>query len=207
MEVKRKCTTFASESYNEIDTMMEQTKMEMTQDELYEYLTAHDVKLVRLAELMGKTLAVVSSCFLHHKNVHGYARRFSVENVQKLNEALPVIARELRGCVMRFGKKPVCVVKQGRTYYPGMVEPMKRVGEYMNLVPLTERLMGWNERKKANVLASDKNKAYGNIMRGDVVAVNKELLEVAGVLDGTEVVADDEAYDGGSSNIENVDSE
>lgn len=186
------------------DINMEQTKMKTSQDELYSYLTAHDVKLVRVAELMGKTLAVVSSCFLHHKNVHGYERRFSVENVQKLNEALPVIASELRQCVMTFGTDRMYKNRLGKEYDPGMVEPMKRVGRYMNLAPLTERLLGWNERKKVNVLTSEKCKAYGNIMRSEVAAVNAELLSVAGVLDGMEVVADEEAFNG-AANIDKVD--
>ena len=184
--------------------IMEQVKMKTSSDELYKYLTAHNVKLVRVAELMGKSLAVVSSCFLHHKNVHGGVRRFSVENVQKMNEALTVIASELRGCVMTFGTELMYTNRQGREYDPGMVEPMKRVGRYMNLAPLTERLMGWNERKKTNVLGSENGKAYGNITRSDVAAVNAELLAVAGVLDGTEVVADNEAYSG-TTNINKVD--
>ena len=82
---------------------MEQKKMQMSQDDLYQYLTDHDVKLSRLAELMGKSLPVLSSAFLHHKNNAGYERNFSVENIALLNQSLPILSDELRQCLLTFG--------------------------------------------------------------------------------------------------------
>lgn len=174
----------------------EQKKMKMSQDELRDYLDEHDLKVARIAELMGKSPAVITSNFKHHKNAHGYPRRFSVENIRLLNEALAVIAKELRGCVMTFGTDQMYTNKHGRTYDPGLIEPMKRLGELMNLAGLTERLLGWNKGKKTSILTDSISKAYGNISEADVQAINKEVLEVSGVLEGMEVVPDENAFDG-----------
>ena len=170
--------------------------MRMTQDAIYKYLTEHDVKVIRIAELMGKTPPVIISCFKHHKNVHGYPRCFSVENIRQLNEVLGVIARELRGCVMTFGTDRMRTNKHGRTYDPGLIEPMKRLGELMNLMGLTKRLLGWSKIKKENVISDATSKAYGNISEADVMAINAEVLAVAGVLEGVEVVPDENAFAG-----------
>lgn len=174
---------------------MEQQKMKMSQDKLYEFLTAHDVKVIRIAELMGKTPAVIISNFRHHKNAHGNPRRFSVENIAQLNEAIAVIAKELRTCVLTFGTSKKYTNKHGRTYDPGLVEPMKRMGELLNLTSLTNRLLGWSKVKKETILSDASSKAYGNISETDVMAINAEVLAIAGVLEGVEVVPDDNAFE------------
>ena len=169
--------------------------MKMSQDALYEYLTAHDVKVIRIAELMGKTPAVIISNFRHHKNAHGYPRRFSVENIRQLNAALAVIAKELRGCVLNFGTDKTYTNKHGRTYDPGLIEPVKRIGELMNLTSLVNRLLGWNEGKKMAVFCSPSSKAYGHISETDAMTINAEVLAVAGVLEGVDVVPDENAFE------------
>jgi len=181
---------------------MEQQKIKMSQDELYQYLNDHDVKVIRLAELMGKTPAVIISNFRHHANAHGNPRRFSVENCRQLTEALHVIASELRGCVMKFGTEETYTNTHGRTYDPGMIKPINRVGELMNLTQLAERLLGWNKGKRTSVLSDTNSKAYGNVSKSDVLLINIEIASVAGVLDLVEVVPDKEAFDGGSSDAE-----
>ena len=170
--------------------------MKMSQDQLYKYLTDHDVKVIRLAELMGKTPAVIISNFRHHKNAHGNPRHFSVENIRQLNEALQTIAKELRGCVLTFGTNQTYTNKHGRTYDPGMIEPLKRLGALMNMTGMTQRLLGWNNLKKLNVFSNPSSKNYGNISETDVMTINAEVLAVAGVLEGLEVVPDDDAFDG-----------
>jgi len=174
-------------------------KVKVSQDKLYEYLKAHDVKLVRIAELMGKSLSVVSSCFLHHKDVHGKPRCFSVENIELLNKALPVIAEEMRGCLMTFGSPKTFKNSWGFTYDPALVEPMKRVGRYMSIGPLTERLLDWSRSKCKNTLNDLNGPVCGNIMEGDVMSINTELIAVAAVLEKYEVVPDEDAYDSSSS--------
>lgn len=170
--------------------------MKMTQDQLYKYLNDHDVKVIRLAELMGKTPGVIISNFRHHNNAHGHPRRFSVENIRHLNDALRVIASELRGCVLTFGTDQKYTNKHGRTYDPGLIEPLKRVGELLSLTSLLNRLFGWSEGKKMNILCAPSCKAYGNISESDVMTINAEVLAVAGVLENVEVVPDENAFDG-----------
>lgn len=176
---------------------MEQQKMKMSQDALYKYLTDHDVKMTRIAEVMGKDPHVVISNFRHHKNAHGNPRRFSVENIRQLNEALQVIASELRARMLVFGTDQMYTNKHGRTYDPGLIEPLKRVGEILSLTSLLYRLLSWKEGKKMNIMCAPSSKAYGNISETDVMTINAELLAVAGVLEGLEVVPDENAFDGG----------
>lgn len=166
-------------------------KAKVSQDELYEFLTGHDVKLSRIAELIGQSMANVSAYFLHHKNVHGCPRRFSAMHIERLNAALPIIASELRGCLLQFGSDQVRTNKWGRSYDPALIEPMKRVGNWINMPSMTERLLGWSKLKNRNVLADTHSKVYGNISSTDVTIINAELLTIAGVLDGWEVVADE----------------
>lgn len=179
---------------------MNQTqKMKISQDALYKYLNEHDVKLIRIADLMGNTPSMVVSNFRHHNNARGYPRRFSVENIRKLNDALQVIASELRGCMLTFGTDQLYTNKHGRTYDPGLIKPLNRIGELLHLTSFINRLLGWNEGKKKSVLADKISKAYGNISEADVMTINAELLAIAGVLEGVEVVPDDNAFNGSSS--------
>lgn len=159
--------------------------------ELCEYLEEHNIKFSRIAELMGKTPQFVIACFRHDKNCHGAPRTFSVENIRKLNEALPKLAAQLRRCVMTFGTVKVYTNKHGRTYDPGMIEPINRLGEMMNTTGLMERLLGWSKKKKWKVFSAPSSKNYGNISEDDVALINSEILSVAGVLQGIEVVSDD----------------
>lgn len=184
---------------------MEVQKMKMSQDVLYKFLQEHDVKISRLAELMDITPSAANSCFRHNKNRHGTPRYFTVENIEKLNNALRIIAIELRNSVVTFGSDKLYTNKHGRTYDPGMIEPLNDLGVLMNLTGLTGRLLGWNKTKKKNIFSVPSSRSYGNISESDVMKINAEALSVAGVLEGIEVVPDERAYNGsnsGSSNIE-----
>ena len=178
---------------------MEMQKVKMSQDTIYDYLTKHDVIITRIGELMGMDRSAVMSCFKHHLNSRGIPRHFTVQGIVKLNKALQVLAGELRSHVVVFGSDKIYKNKHGRTYDPGMIEPLNELGKYMNLMGLTNRLLGWNKRKKENVFSSPATKNYGNISESDVNAINAEVLSVAGVLEGTEVVPDDDAYDDSGS--------
>ena len=172
----------------------EQQKIKMSQDALYKYLNDHDVKTIRIAELMGKTPAVVISNFRHHKNAHGNPRRFSVENIAQLNDALAVIAKELRGCVLTFGTEEKYTNNHGKTYDPGLINPLKRLGELLNLTGLITRLFGWKKSKKEAILSDASSKTYGNISESVVMAINAEILAIAGVLNNVEIIPDDNAF-------------
>ena len=178
---------------------MDTAKVKMTQDVIYKYLTDHDVKISRIAELMGLGPNCVISCFRHNNNSHGNPRCFSLENIQKLNEALPKLAMQLRFSLITFGSEKMYTNRHGRVYDPGMIEPLNELGELMNLIGLTGRLLGWSKFKKMSVFSSPTSKAYGHISESDIMAINTEIISVAGVLENVEVVPDENAYDGSSS--------
>ena len=77
----------------------------VTQDVLRTYINAHGIKMTRLAKLMGVSDDVVTSNFKHHKDIHGNPRSFNAQHLALLNEALPLLAEELRGCLLTFGTK------------------------------------------------------------------------------------------------------
>lgn len=165
--------------------------MKITQDQLYKYLTEHDVILTRLAEIMGMSLDTVTFNFRHTKNQHGNPRSFNMEAINKLNAALPVLSRELWSCTFRFGTDKMYINKHGRIYDPGMIEPINRLGKYLNATALICRLLGWSKTKKANVFSAPTAKNYGNISKDDVDALNVEIVSVAGFLRNVEVVPDE----------------
>lgn len=164
-------------------------KIKVNQDTLYQYMTDHDVKLVRLAELIGKSADVVTACFKHQKDMNGNPRSFSSRNIALINKALPQLAAELRSCILSFGSEHSYVSSRGVAYDPGLVEPVKRIGNYLNITAVVERLLGWTKSKKAAVLVFSK-KAYGHIAKEDADRINAELLSIAAVLESYEVVAD-----------------
>ncbi len=165
-------------------------KITVTQDELYQYLQAHDVKLIRLSGLMGCDDDTVTSCFAHRKDKHGVPRRFSADNLGKMNKALPQLAQELRGCLLRYGSAQTYTNAHGREYDPGQIEPLKTLGRYLNITGLLQRLLGWSQNKKSSVLCRPKAINYGNITKSDVMIINTEVLSIAAVLDSYQVVTD-----------------
>lgn len=170
---------------------MEQ-KVKITQDTLYEYMLAHGIKMTRLAELIGKSDDVVTSCFKHHKDIHGRPRRFNAEHVASINEALPRISSELRRLLLTFGSPQTYTNRWGKTYDPGLIEPIKELGRYLNITSLTSRVLGWSKGKKSAVLVQTSSISYGCVSQQDVNAINTELLSVAGVFDSWQVVADED---------------
>ncbi len=169
--------------------MVQKTKV--TPDVLYQYLTEHGVKMVRLAELMRTSEASISSCFKHHKKSDGSLRSFTPRNIRNLNVALKQISIDLRGCSLIFGSAQVYTNQRRKTYDPALVEPMKRIGELLNLTALVERVLGWDKQKKDNVLVTKSSKVYGTISKDDADRINSELFNIADALSTFEVVLDD----------------
>lgn len=165
-------------------------KIKVSQDTLYQYLLAHDVKLTRLAELINRAPEVVMSCFKHHNDWHGRPRKFNAEHIALINQALPQLANELRARLMKFGSDQMFTNKWGNTYDPALMEPIKDLGKYLNITGLMTRVCGWTQGKKSAVLSRTVSKIYGNISEQDMIAINNELLAVAGVLGSYEVVSD-----------------
>jgi len=168
-------------------------KIKVSQDTLYSYLTEHSVKLVRLAELVGISGASMTSCFKHQIINGGNRRSFTPKTIDKLNAALEQVADNLRSCVLTFGSDQVFTNQRGITYDPALVEPIKQIGEWLNLTAMVQRVLGWNQDKKENTLVSPSSKNYGNITKKDADRINTELLSVAGVLSSYEVVPDSES--------------
>lgn len=165
-------------------------KIPVTQDALYKYLQAHDVKLVRLADMIGCADDVVTSCFAHRKDKHGVPRQFTPDNLAKLSQALPQLARDLRGCLLHYGSPLTYINKHGREYDPGQVEPLKALGRYLNITGMLQRLLGWSVNKKCSVISRPNAASYGNITKSDVMTINTEILAVAGVLESYRLVTE-----------------
>lgn len=163
-------------------------KIKVSQDTLYEYMLAHDIKLSRLAELIGRAPEVVMSCFKHHKDWHGRPRKFNAEHIALINEALPVIAGELQARLLTFGSAQAYTNKWGNTYDPALIDQLNDLGKYLNITALVMRLLGWTKGKKSAVFCQPSSKAYGTISEADMIAINNEILSIIGVLTSYEVI-------------------
>lgn len=166
-------------------------KEKWTQDELYDFLTSNDVTITRLSDLMGMTIGMVASNFKHHVTRHGKPRSFNYQQTVKLNEALQQLAKNMRQCMLRYAGTEQKKGNLGKIYYPALRQQMNDgVGQYFNLVSLTQRVLGWNRTKKRNVLESNKenSKASGCITAQEAELINKEILAVAGMLESHEIV-------------------
>lgn len=193
MEVREKTITFVPEIVLKATQDMEQNieKAKVTQDFLYEYLTNHNVNLSRLNELMGVSNGILMGCFRHNPGRHGKPLSFSAKNIEKMNAALGELAGLMRGCVVKFGSDQTYTNKRGTTYDPGTLPQVKALQRYFKLNPFCERVLGWNLSKKEYILCSPSSKAYGTVSADDVARINSEVLAVAGMLGGCEVVADE----------------
>lgn len=166
-------------------------KEKWTQDELYEFLTNNDVIITRLGDLMGMTISMVASNFKHHVTRHGKPRSFNYQQVIKLNGALQQMAMNMRKCLLRYAGTEQKKGNLGKIYYPVLREQMNDgVGQYFNLVALTNRVLGWNRTKKRNVLECNRenSKVSGCITGQEAELINKEILAVAGMLESHEIV-------------------
>lgn len=170
-------------------------KKQISQDELYSYLTDHGVKLSRLAKLMGVSAGMVIACFNHNIGKDGKPRSFTSSGLPKLNEALQQMASELAQFNLPFGSDQTFTNQRGATYDPALVPIIKNdVGCYFKLNVVCKNVLGWNEYREKAVFCTPSSKVYGCISRDDVQRINAELRSIAAVLESYEVVPD-----GGSS--------
>lgn len=167
-------------------------KKQVTQDELYDYLTAHGVKVTRLAKLMGVTAGMVIGCFKHNIDKYGKPRNFTANGLPKLNEALAQMASELAQFQLPFGSDQTYTNQRGATYDPALVPIIKNdVGCYFKLNVVCENVLGWKSSRKSVVFCAPSSKVYGCISKDDVDRINAEIRAVADTLAGWEVVAAD----------------
>jgi hypothetical protein len=166
-------------------------KVQVSQDQLLQFITEHNIKLARLSELTGLSDASITSCFNHQLINGGVPRSFTAKSVEKINAALEQIATELRGCLLTFGSERTFTNQRKKTYDPALVEPIRTgIARYFKINQFLWRVVGWNLTRKHNVLETNTGKAFGCITKEDADRINTELLSVMGVLNSYQVVAD-----------------
>lgn len=165
-------------------------KTAVSQDFLYQYLTDHNVTISFLAKRMGASVSIVSKSLRHKKDRLGHTMRLTPANIERLNVALPVIAEELRASVLSFGSDQTFTNSWGRTYDPALRQPILDLSRFFKITPFLLRVLGWKKGKRDMVLVSRNSLAFGHISQDDVNKINAELLSLAGVLSGYEVIPD-----------------
>jgi len=178
-------------------------KIRVSQETLYRYMLDHGIIISRLAELIDRAPEVVLSCFKHHKDSRGKPRSFNARNIEAINKALPILADNIRSCLLAFGSEQMFTNKRGITYDPALVEPIKKLGKYINITELVWRLFGWSKGKKSSVLTEPSSKVYGHIGIKHAEAINNEILSIAGVLCNYELISDDATDETGNNTCVN----
>ena len=169
---------------NEINDM----KVQVTSDTLYQYLLEHNFTISLLSKYMGVSNGIVCNSFQHVPNRLGKPMKFSAANLERLNAALPQIADDLRRATITFGSDQTFTNSWGNTYDPATREAVLAVGNYFKITPFLFRVLGWKKGKRDMILVSTKSPVYGQVSQDDVNRINAELLSVAGVLSSYEVV-------------------
>ena len=163
-------------------------KTRVSTDKLYKFMNEHDFTAYVLSEYMGVSESIVRGCFRHDLSRHGKPLQFSEANLAKLNEALPRMAADLRGCVITFDDKRAVVNRCGTAYDLTVADQVKAgMGRFFNMRSLTKRVFGWNAQKCSARLASEGSITYSHVSRENCDRLNDELLAIAGVLDNYDV--------------------
>lgn len=170
---------------------MIQKKRQVTTDQLYRFLRDRSIKDYVLSQYMGVSESIVRGCFKHDLNRHGKPLRFSSENIQKMNDALPRLAADIRACELHFGKGETVVNRCGREYDHSIADQVKAgIMRFFSVKDLTARILDWNEIKCKARLSSIGHKSYSNVERADCDRLNDELVAVASILESYEVIND-----------------
>jgi hypothetical protein len=165
--------------------------MKVSPDKLYQFMQEHNMMAAVISQYMGVGESIVRACFRHEPRRHGNPLQFTETNIQKINNALPLMAADLRGCLLTFGSEQTFANRCGKVYDPAVVEQIKEgMGRFFNMRALTLRLLGWNAQKCKARLASVSHQTYGHISREDADRLNDELIAIASVLEYYEIVID-----------------
>ena len=170
-------------------------KIQISQDDLYQFLLEHNMIITRLGELIGLGIGSMSACF-KHMLANGEPRYFTRQSIAKINEALPQIAFEVERRRVVFNMANNVGKQKKSAFDPGCVEQLKEVGQWFKVDALCQRVLGWKPVKSRKVLFAPSSTMYGHITPDDVRRVNEELMFVSFWLQRHEVVADN---DSGSS--------
>ncbi len=166
-------------------------KTKVSADKLYKFMNEHNFTGYILSSYMGVSESIVRGCFKHSLNRHGKPLQFSESNLARLNDALPRMAADLRGCMIIFDDKRAVVNRCGTAYDLTVAEQTKTgMSRFFNMQALTKRVLGWNAQKCRARLASEGHVTYSHVLREDCDRLNDELLAVSGVLENYEVCLD-----------------
>lgn len=165
---------------------MEKTKV--SQDFLYKFITDNGINVSTLAELMGMSATMVNGCFRHNKDNAGRARKFPNQTLPKLNEAIVILAAQIRNSMISFGSPMAYKNKHGREYDPACIEPINALHRYFKITQFLASVLGWTANKKSITLHTPSSRGFGCISRDDIDRINARLLAVAGMLESIEIV-------------------
>lgn len=164
-------------------------KIQITQDDLYQFLLEHNMIITRLGELIGLGIGSMVGCF-KHLLANGEPRYFTRQSIAKINEALPQIAFEVERRRVVFNMANNVGKQKKSAFDPGCVEQLKALGTYFKVDAMCQRVLWWKPVKSRKVLFAPSSTMYGHITPDDVRRVNEELMFVSFWLQRHEVVAD-----------------
>lgn len=164
---------------------------QVTPDQLYRFLREHNIMDYVLSKYMGVSESIVRGCFKHDLNRHGKPLQFSPENIQKMNEALPRLAADIRACQINFGRGETFVNRCGRQYDRSIADQVKAgIIRFFSVKDFASRVLGWNVLKCKARLCSTGSTTYSNVERADCERLNDELVAIASILEEYEVIAE-----------------
>lgn len=163
-------------------------KIQISQDELYQFLLEHNMIITRLGELIGLGIGSMVGCF-KHLLANGEPRYFTRQSIAKINEALPQIAFEVERRRVVFNMANNQGKKKKSMFDPGCVEQLREVGQWFKVDALCQRVLGWKPVKSRKVLFAPSSTMYGHITPDDVRRINEELMFVSYWMQRHEVVA------------------
>ena len=166
-------------------------KIKVSQDKLKIFLDGHNFIMAALAKKMGVTEVLVSVCFRHKLNRHGNPLSFSKKNIELLNLALQQISDELIDCKLKCSNEDESASKRFINDDPAIIESLRRIGEYIKLRGLTEKVLGWNKKKCEDNICLNSSNPHVHISREDLERISTTVLSIAATLAQWEVVADE----------------
>ena len=164
-------------------------KIQISQDDLYQFLLEHNMIITRLGELIGLGIGSMVGCF-KHLLANGEPRYFTRQSIAKINEALPQIAYEVERRRVVFNMANNVGKQKKSVFDPGCVDQFKALGQWFKVDAMCQRVLGWKPVKSRKVLFAPSSTMYGHITPDDVRRVNEELMFVSFWLQRHEVVSD-----------------
>ena len=169
-------------------------KIQISQDDLYQFLLEHNMIITRLGELIGLGIGSMSGCF-KHLLANGDPRYFTRQSIAKINEALPQIAFEVERRRVVFNMANNVGKQKKSVFDPGCVEQLKEVGRWFKVDAMCQRVLGWSPVKSRKVLFAPSSSMYGHITPEDVRRINEEIMFVSYWMQRHEVVANNDGSD------------